>query len=228
VQTSLADASEEGTKKRTRKLSEMERALIFIKHHFKFLWRIIEWGNGILFFLIFKSKTEIISQRFYKEFDLHVFSYRKLVSEDIVSLDKLIKSQNPSDLKYFHPHDLDINSLLKQLKKPAFLMMGVFLGEKIVGYFFLRFFINKKCFVGRLIDQDYRGKGIGQIMNSIMYNTAWSMGFRCLSTISFKNESVMRAHSKNPAMVVLKELQNDYLLVEFLNNHTSTDSTSGS
>ena len=53
-------------------------------------------------------------------------------------------------------------------------------------------------------------------MNKIMYETAWRMNFRCLSTISRNNIKVMRAHAKNSAMVVLKELQNDYLLVEFI------------
>ena len=53
-------------------------------------------------------------------------------------------------------------------------------------------------------------------MNFIMYETAWRMGFRCLSTISRNNIAVMRAHAKNPTMVVLKELSNDYLLVEFV------------
>jgi len=95
-------------------------------------------------------------------------------------------------------------------------MMGAFANERLIGYFFLRFFANRKCFVGRLIDADSRGKGIGQIMNNIMYETAWRLGFRCLSTISNNNKAVIGAHAKNPAMVVLKELPNEYLLVEFV------------
>ena len=95
-------------------------------------------------------------------------------------------------------------------------MMGAFDKERLAGYFFLRFFASKKCFVGRIIDKPYRGKGIGNIMNHIMYQTAWRMGFRCLSTISKNNHAVIRAHAKNTSMVVLKELQNDYLLVEFV------------
>ncbi len=95
-------------------------------------------------------------------------------------------------------------------------MMGAFNQDKIVGYFFLRFFPNKQCFVGRLIDKEYRGQGIGTVMNNIMYETAWRMKFRCLSTISKNNIAVIRAHAKNPNMNVIKELQNDYLLVEFV------------
>lgn len=95
-------------------------------------------------------------------------------------------------------------------------MMGVFDKKRLVGYFFLRCFWNRKCFVGRLIDEPYEGKGIGRVMNHIMYNIGWNAGFRVLSTISKKNHLVMKSHANNPSMVVLKELDNDYLLVEFV------------
>jgi hypothetical protein len=144
------------------------------------------------------------------------FIFRMLEPTDIQRLFELIASQPAEDLRYFKPHNFDIVSLEVQIRKPAFLMMGAFAGEKMVGYFFLRFFANKKCFVGRLINGEYRGKGIGLKMNFIMYETSWRMGFRCLSTISRNNSAVMNAHAKNPTMIVLKELQNDYLLVEFI------------
>jgi hypothetical protein len=197
----------------------MERTLIFIKHHFEFIWLIIEKLNDILFILLYKNRIDVISQTLLEEFSNQLICFRKLKAGDLIHLEELYKSQNSFDLLYFNPHNFDLLSLNKQFKKDAFLMMGAFKGEKLVGYFFLRFFINKKCFVGRLIDQSYRGKGIGLIMNKIMYKTAWQSGFHCLSTISQKNDSIMRAHSKNSAMKVLKHLPNDYLLVEFINNN---------
>ncbi len=142
--------------------------------------------------------------------------YRQLDITDAEALFKLIYVQPDSDLNYFNPHGFDLISIKKQFKKISFLMMGVFDGDAMVGYFFLRFFANKKCFVGRLIDKDYRGRKIGLTMNKIMYQIAWDMGFRCLSTISKKNNAVIKAHQKNGAMIILKELQNDYLLVEFV------------
>jgi hypothetical protein len=94
-------------------------------------------------------------------------------------------------------------------------MMGAFASDELVGYFFLRFFFNKKCFVGRLVDYKYRRKRIGEGMNHIMYGIAWQMGFRCLSTISVNNSNVMVAHARNPNMVILKHLRNNFILVEF-------------
>ena len=194
----------------------MESILIFIKHNFAILWKIIDSINGYLFRLFYESKLKIIIKDVMDESTSNSFLFRELISSDIQSLFNLINSQNPDDLKYLSPHGFDLISLRKQFSNHAFLMMGSFDGEKLIGYFFLRFFSNKKCFVGRLIDIDYRGKGVGKVMNNIMYETAWRMDFRCLSTISQSNKAVMRAHAKNPTMVVLKELQNDYLLVEFV------------
>lgn len=193
----------------------MEQLLLWIKHHLGFFWKIIEWGNGIAFNLVYLSRLESILQGVFTEFSSKSFEGRKLNASDIELLHQLLTSQNSSDLEYFKPHSFDLKSLHNQLNNKAFLMMGIFNHEKLVGYFFLRFFINKKCFVGRLIDAPYRGQSIGLVMNNIMYEIAWRMGFRCLSTISQKNKAIMKAHAKNPKMIILKELKNDYILVEF-------------
>ena len=194
----------------------MERILIFIKHHLVFLWKIFEWGNSIAFTILYGSRLEKVNPLVFREFNNLPFLYRRLCLSDAELLHRLIISQEVSDLDYFSPHSFCKDSIIKQFNNRSFLMMGVFDGDKMAGYYFLRFFANRKCFVGRLIDKDYRGRGIGNVMNSIMYETAWRMCFRCLSTISRNNKAVMRSHSGNKAMVILKELQNDYLLVEFI------------
>lgn len=194
----------------------MEKVLIFIKHHLKFLWKIIEWGNGLLFYLAYNRTLGQTLSVVLSKSSGSVYTHRKLIKSDAKSLHLLVNSQPSSDLEFFSPHGFDNDSILRQFRNRAFLMIGVFEEDTLVGYFFLRFFANKKCFVGRLIDRKHRGKGIGHEMNRIMYDTAWGMNFRCLSTISKNNKAVMGAHAKNQAMIVLKELKNDYLLVEFV------------
>jgi hypothetical protein len=196
----------------------MERILLFIKHRLGFIWRIIEKANAWGFTLLYGRR---LGQRTKEVFDtvaMPAYQYRELEWTDLESLRDLVAKQVSEDLEYFKPHGFDLDSLRKQKKNSAFLMMGVWDGPKMIGYFFLRFFVNRKCFVGRLIDTEYRGKGIGKVMNTIMYETAWKMRFRCLSTISRNNKAVMQAHSKNQALVVLRELDNDFLLVEFRKN----------
>lgn len=194
----------------------MERILLFIKHRLHFLWLLIEGANSFIFNLFFGKKMRIAADRVITEVPRDSVIYRILNHYDIDSLHTLLTSQSQEDLRYFNPHGLDKHSLKSQMKNRAFLMMGAFDEDKLIGYFFLRFFLNKKCFVGRLIDHKYRGKGVGRTMNRIMYGTAWKMNFRCLSTVSTNNNLVMKAHSGNPSMKIVKKLDNDYLLVEFV------------
>jgi len=194
----------------------MEKILIYIKHHLRFLWDIIERINGYIFYVLFKSRMEAVLPSVFNEAERSSFTFRRINLPDAEALHLLLKSQDVADLEYFSPHKFDLESIRKQCRNKSFLMMGAFDDMKIIGYFFLRFFINKKCFVGRLIDKHYRGKGIGLVMNYIMYETSWRMGFRCLSTISRNNKYVMKAHAKNQSIRILKELNNDYLLVEFV------------
>lgn len=194
----------------------MERILIFIKHHLGFVWGIIEKVNARGFALFFGKRLRNETKGVFDTVNLPAYQFREVEWDDLESLWELLQKQPGEDLEYFKPHDFDMGSLRKQKRNAAFLMMGVWDGPRMIGYFFLRFFMNRKCFVGRLIDGEYRGKGVGKGMNYLMYNIAWNMKFRCLSTISRNNKAVMQAHSKNQAMVVLKELDNDFLLVEFV------------
>lgn len=196
----------------------MERILIFIKHRLHFLWKLIERVNSFSFNLLFGKKMRIAAEKVLRGISGDPIIYRVLNTSDIESLHGLIASQPEEDLRYFNPHGFDKHSLAGQIKNRTFLMMGAFDKDILIGYFFLRFFVNRKCFVGRLIDKSYRGKGVGRTMNNIMYGIAWEMNFRCLSTVSTNNNLVMKAHAGNTSMKILKKLDNDYLLVEFVRN----------
>jgi RimJ/RimL family protein N-acetyltransferase len=192
------------------------RVLLYIKHNLRFIWSIIEWINDRIFSILYGSELEKVQPEAFKKFTLPPYSSRQLRIDDTDALFRFIQDQDKSDLKYFNAHRFDLISIKKQFKRRSFLPMGIFDGEKLAGYFFLRFFANRKCFVGRFIDKKFRGRGIGNLMNDIMYETAWAMGFRCMSTISKNNTSVMKAHSKNHRMIILRNLKNDYMLVEFV------------
>jgi hypothetical protein len=191
------------------------RLLIYIKHHFKFIWQVIEWLNAALFKILCSHKFNQSLADVIKQYGLPGYAFRQLTATDLDALHTLINSQAKGRLAWFKPHAFDTISLRKAFRNPAFIMMGAFDGSRLVGYFFLRCFWNRKCFVGRLIDEPYEGKGIGRVMNSIMYNAGWSSGFRVLSTISRNNHWVMKSHANNSTMVILKELDNDFLFVEF-------------
>ena len=154
-------------------------------------------------------------ERAFAEFGQDGFDFRPLEASELDELQALIERQEPERLRHFQPHAFDQATLKHMHANPAFLMFGVFSDARMVGYFFLRCFWNRKCFVGRLIDEPFEGQGIGRVMNQIMYHSAWRSGFRCMTTISRHNRAIMRSHQRNPHARIVHELANDYLLVEF-------------
>ena len=194
----------------------MTRLLLFIKHRLPFIWGGIDWVNAVLFRLLHGDRLEKEAERCFREFTLPGYHFRELSDGDLDQLASLLSRQKAGRLDYFKPHGFDRKSLKRAVRNPSFLMFGAFSDDLLVGYFFLRCFWNRKCFVGRLIDEPYERKGIGRVMNQILYNTAWRSEFRCLTTVSKHNALVMRSHANNSTFHVLKELPNDYLFVEFV------------
>jgi hypothetical protein len=192
------------------------RALLFVKHRLPWLWALVEWLNGKLFRLLHEKELRRQAQQAFAEFELQGYVFRPLEADDLGALENLLERQGADRLRYFQPHGFDRGSLQAALGNPAFLMFGAFSGQTLAGYFFLRCFWNRRCFVGRLIDQPHERRGVGRVMNRIMYHTAWRSGFRCMTTISKYNRAIIRSHANNPSARLVGELANDYLLVEFL------------
>ncbi|ODS63306.1 MAG: hypothetical protein ABS41_07375 [Arenimonas sp. SCN 70-307] len=193
----------------------MARTLLFVKHRLPVLWTLVDWLNARLFAFRHASRMRGVVDEVCSEFLLPGFEFRSLGASDLLALSLLIERQGEDRLRYFQPHGFDPRTLGRMLSNPAFLMFGVWEKDEICGYFFLRCFWNRRCFVGRLIDKEFERRGIGRVMNQIMYHIAWRAGFRCMTTISRHNRAVMRSHERNPHARLLGELPNDYLLVEF-------------
>lgn len=194
----------------------MIRVLLNIKHRLPFLWRVVERLNALLFILLHRKRVMANANSCIESYKLDSFNFRLLDELDARSLSEFLKRQPEVRTEFFKPHGFDLYSVIRQAKNPAFLMFGVFRRKDLVGYFFLRCFWNQKAFVGRIIDQDWEGQGIGRVMNNILYNTAWESGFKCLTTISKHNQSVIRSHVNNPTSHILGHLPNGYMLVEMV------------
>lgn len=192
------------------------KMLIYAKHHYPFIWYLIEWFNGYLFGLLYSEKIYKTAREMLDRVDHPEYAYRLLSRTDLTALEYLLNSQDNGQNRYFRPHKLDGKSLQKLFLNPSFLMMGVFEYStgRMVGYFFLRFFLNRKGFIGRLVDQNYQRRGIATLMSEVMYQTLWRNDFRCLSTISRHNSSILKLHEREGRLKILKELPNDYLFVE--------------
>jgi len=205
------------------------RTLLFIKHRIPWLWMVVDWLNALVYRLLHRRRMQVQLERAFSEFGLSGYEFRPLERDDLIDLEQLIERQSKARLEYFQPHRFDLAALERMYANPSFLMFGVLVEDRLIAYFFLRCFWNRKCFVGRLMDEAFEGRGIGRVMNQIMYHTAWWSGFRCFTSISRNNKWIMRAHAKNPHARFVSELGNDYQLVEFLPlNHGVEEGEGGS
>ena len=120
---------------------------------------------------------------------------------------------------YFKPHGFDAKSIKLLQRNKAFL--GYVLKEKsngaIAGYCFNRCFFHGQGFRGRMVDIDYRGKGLGTAMNKILNEVGFGIGLRLFETVSKDNVASYRSAISASNVKVVKELEHNELYLEIIN-----------
>ena len=196
----------------------MIRVLQLIKKNLPFVWNSIEFLNGIVIEVFYGRKIKNAHVETFETLTLSKYQYRTLHQEDLIHLENMLTFQPKGFDDYFKPHCFDSKTLKMLLKNPAFQMFGVFDGEKIIGYFFLRFFLNRKAFRGKMVDVAYQGKGIAKEMGKITTDIAYRAGFRLFATISKFNYGSMASSAAVNKIHVIKELPKDYVYIEYFKN----------
>lgn len=178
------------------------------------LWNLIEGVNSLLF-----------STRFGKRIENFCFTtipqgYDLVAIENIPS-EKLVMffSHQPEEaFDYFKPHGFDLKSIKRLQKNKAFL--GYVLKDnsngEIAGYCFNRCFFYGLGFRGRMVDINYRGKGLGVAMNKILNDVGFGIGLKLYETVSKDNIASYRSAMSASKVLVLKEMPNNELYMEIL------------
>lgn len=186
----------------------------FLRDHCPFIWDLIDVLNSFLFSLRYGNKLKKI-KRVLTGVDSPyvVLPISECQTSDLAAF---FDAQPQEVFNYFRPHGFDIRNLKKLQGYSAFLAYVVKSDEKIVGYFFMRCFFHGKTFIGRIVDYNFRGKGIAKMMNRVTFDIAQLMGLRVFQTISLKNISSLRSAQAENELRVIKTLPNGDLYVENL------------
>lgn len=83
-------------------------------------------------------------------------------------------------------------------------------GKNIVGYFFLRCFVNGKCFRGKIVHKDRQGRGIAKLMGIAMTKVAECLDIRMFGSISPDNYASMASAKASNDIKIHKTLENGY------------------
>lgn len=185
-----------------------------IRDKFSWLWDIIEYLNSFLFYMRYGKKLENIDFKNIPE-GYEVTPINAIVTKRMV---EFFACQPEDAFKFFHPHGFDEKSIKKLQKNKAFLGYVLLdkLNNKIAGYCFNRCFFHGQGFRGRMVDIEYRGKGLGTTMNKLLNEVGFGIGVRLFETVSKDNVASYKSALSASNVRVVKELPDNELYLEII------------
>lgn len=185
-----------------------------VKDRLPFIWDAIEKVNEWLFVLRYGKKVKNIVVNCVLE-GYEIVALKDVETTRIV---KFFEHQPEEAYTFFKPHGFDEKSI-KRLQKNksylAFLLIDKVNGQ-IAGYCFNRCFFQGKGFRGRMVDIDYRGKGLGTAMNKILNEVGFGIGLRLFESVSKDNVASYRSALSASNVRVVKEMENNELYLEIV------------
>ena len=185
-----------------------------LRDRFGFIWSMIEWLNALVFAMMHKNQLAKIPEIL--KFFSGKFTFREASSADAAMLADFFAEQSEEAFKFFKPHAFDTKTLTRIIKNKAFLTFLALDGEKIVGYFFMRCFLNGKCFKGYIVGDAYKGQGIAKLEGLVMNKVNEALGLRMFGSISPENPASMAVAKAVNEIRVVETLKNGDLYIEFL------------
>ena len=185
-----------------------------IRDKFSWLWDIIEYLNSFLFYMRYGNKLEDIDFK-------NIPEGYEITPINAIETKRMVEffARQPEDaFKFFHPHGFDEKNIKKLQKNKAFLGYVLLdkLNNKIAGYCFNRCFFHGKGFRGRMVDIEYRGKGLGTTMNKLLNEVGFGIGVRLFETVSKDNVASYKSALSASNVRVVKELPDHESYLEII------------
>ena len=133
---------------------------------------------------------------------------------DAGCLSDFFARQPEESFKWFRPHRFDEGTMKKLLGRKSYIIYVLEKEGEIIGYAFLRCFMNGKCFLGKMVDVNHQGKGVCTKLCEVGMNIAQKTGFRMFESINKENIGSMKASQKACDVIVVEELEGGDLLIE--------------
>lgn len=185
-----------------------------LRDKLSWLWNIIEWMNGVIFYMRYSKKLKAFSFTTVPD-GYEIVPVKDIPTSDLVAF---FEHQPEEAYTYFRPHGFDSKSIKLLQRNKAFL--GYVLTDNangaIAGYCFNRCFFHGVGFRGRMVDIDYRGKGLGTAMNKILNEVGFGIGLRLFESVSKDNVASYRSALSASNVKVVQELPHNELYLEIL------------
>lgn len=183
------------------------------------VWTILNAINSLLFRFIYGGKLRKVEstllEQYGEECGMKIVKMKKVAISELV---EFFDRQPKESFTFFNPHGFDSMSLEKLQNNSSFLAYVLMDDGKIAAYCFIRAFFHGKGFRGRMVGIDYRGRGLGTMMNRMMNDIGFGIGLRLFETVSAKNVASYRSTISSSDFKVLKKLNDHELYLEILAN----------
>ena len=188
----------------------------FLRDKMGWLWNLIDVLNSFFFSLRYGNRIKGFAFNIVPE-GYNVVPMRDIATEKMVTF---FQRQPEEAFTYFRPHGFDYKSIKRLQKKKAFLAYVLLDkdNEQIAGYCFNRSFFHGKGFRGRMVDVDYRGKGLGTAMNKMLNEVGFGIGLRLFETVSIDNVASYKSALSASNVRIVEEMKNNELYIEILPN----------
>lgn len=191
----------------------------FIRDKLPFIWDLIDILNSWLFSIRYGGKLKKVQPEvlaaFEKECGMKIVPMCDVPTETLVAF---FAAQPEEAYAFFRPHAFDTKSLRKLQKNKSFLAYILLDGEKIAAYCFIRSFFHGKGFRGRMVGIDYRGKGLGTLINRLMNDIGFGIGLRLFETVSKDNVASYRSALSASNVKEVEERKHNEVYLEILNS----------
>lgn len=161
-----------------------------------------------------KSVEDPVLQQYAQTSGMEVVRLKQIPTDMLVSF---FDNQPEDAFSYFKPHGFDYNSLKKLQRNRSFLAYILMENGKVAAYCFVRSFFMGKGFRGRMVGIDYRGRGLGTLMNKLMNDIGFGIGLRLFETVSKDNVASYRSALSASSVRIVEELEHNELYLEILN-----------
>ena len=191
------------------------------KKKYPSIWSFIEILNGALLRLFFRKSLKNIEQKIIDFLKKENISANYASIRNVISVSKFLNELPSEDILYFHPFDYSKKSLSHVLSCHTYQIYVVYFDNQIVGLFFLRYFINNKCFLGYVVKKEFRGKGLGKkMLQAIIYGVSNS-GFALMSTICADNIASIKAHLATGKFEIIEKLSSNEIVLKMKEENKS-------
>ena len=197
----------------------------FLRDQMPWLWNLVDVMNSMLFRMRYGKELDHIEIEICNKCDLtnlrygnyYVVPIREVATEELV---EFFAAQPVEAYVFFRPHGFDAQSIMKLQRNRAFLayVLRDVENGKIAGYCFNRSFFNGKGFRGRMVDIEYRGNGLGTMMNRLLNKVGFGIGLRLFETVSKDNVASYRSAISASSFRIIEELPHNELYLEIIND----------